>query len=55
MGEEIDREDGVRKSGLLGGGVCSGSQSLACSVEKKRQEVHPRVVTMDGRVLGDKE
>ena len=32
MGEEKDREDSVGKSGPLGGRVCSGSQSLACSV-----------------------
>ena len=54
-GEERDRGDGVGNSGLLGGGVCSGSQSLACSVGKKRREVHPGVVTLDGRVSGEEE
>ena len=31
-GEDIDKGDGVGNSGPLGGGVCSGSQSSACSV-----------------------
>ena len=53
--EEIDKGDGVGKSGPLGGGVCSGSQSSACSVGKKRQEVHLGVATLDGRVLGEEE
>ena len=53
MGGEIDKGDGVGKLDPLGGGVCLGSQSLAHSVGKKRQEVYPRVATLDGRVSGD--
>ena len=53
--EEIDRGGGVGTSGLLGSGVCSESQSLVCSVEKKRWEVHLEVVTIDRRVSGDEE
>ena len=52
---EIDKEDGVGKAELLDGGVCSGCQSLAHSMGKKRWEVHPRVVTLDRRVLDDEE
>ena len=51
----MDRGDGVGNSGPLGSGVCSGSQSLACSVGKKRQEVHPGVATLDGRVSEEEE
>ena len=54
-GEEMDKGDGVGKSGLLGSEVCSGSQSSAHSVGKKRREVHLGVVIMDGRVSRDKE
>ena len=53
-GEEIDRRDVVGKTELLDGGVCSRSHSLACSVKKKRQEVHLGVATLEGRVVGDK-
>ena len=53
--EEIDKRDGVGKSGLLGGGVCLESQSLVHSVGERRQEVHPGVATLNGRVLGDEE
>ena len=35
-GEDKDRRDGVGKAEPLGSGVCSGSQSLARSVGKKR-------------------
>ena len=35
-GEERDKGDRVGKEELLSGGVCLGSQSLACSVGKKR-------------------
>ena len=34
--EEKDKGNRVGKSGLVGDGVCSGSQSLAHLVEKKR-------------------
>ena len=54
-GEDMDRGDGVGKAELLGGGVYLGSQSSACSVGKKRQEVHLGVATMEGRVSGDEE
>ena len=54
-GEEMDRRDGVRKVELPCSRVCLGSQSSAHSVEKKRQEVHPGVATLDGRVSGDEE
>ena len=33
-GEEIDKGDGVRKEELLGSGVYSGIQSLACPMER---------------------
>ena len=51
--DEIGRGDRAGKSELLGDGVCLGSQSLACSMEKKRQEVHLEVVTFDDRVAGE--
>ena len=51
--EEMDKGDRVGKSGPLGGGVCSGSQSSARSMGKKRQEVHLGVATMDGRMSRD--
>ena len=54
-GEEIDNGGGVGKYGPLGSGVCLESQSLAYSVRKKRQEVHPGVVILEGRVLEDEE
>ena len=54
-GEERDNRDGVGNSGPLGSGACSGSQSSVHSVGKKRWEVHPGVVTLDGRISGDKE
>ena len=54
-GDEMVRRDRVGNIEPLGGGVCSGSQSLTHSMGKKRQEVHPRVVTLDERVLGDEE
>ena len=53
--EKRDRGDSVGNSGLLGGGVCSGSQSLACSVGGRRWEVHPGVVILDGKVSRDEE
>ena len=53
-GEERDRGDRVGKAEPLGSGVCLGSQSLARSVGKKRQEVHSGVAMLDGRVAGDK-
>ena len=53
-GDERDKGDGVGKEKPLGSRVCSGSQSLACSVGKRRQVVHPGVATLDGRVVGDK-
>ena len=43
------------KAEPLGGGVCSESHSLACSVGKRRREVHLEVATFDGRVAGDDE
>ena len=52
--DEMDKGDRVGNEELLGGGVCSGSQSLACSKER-RQVVHLGVATLEGRVLGDKE
>ena len=54
-GEDMDRGDRVGKSELLGGGVCSGSQSSVYSVGKKRQEVYPGVTTTDRRVSGEEE
>ena len=36
IGEEIDKGDRVGKEEPLGGGVCSGIQSSAHSVRKKR-------------------
>ena len=51
--DERDRGDGVGKAELLGSGVCLGSQSSACSVRKKRWEVHPGVAMFEGRVAGD--
>ena len=53
-GEEIDRGDGVGKEELLGGGVCSGSQSSTCSAERG-QVVHPGVVMLEGRVFGEED
>ena len=53
--DEMDKEDRVEKSKLLGDGVYLGSQSSACSVQKKRQEVHPGVATFNGRVSGGEE
>ena len=55
MEDKMDRGDGVGKVELLGGEVCLGSQSLACSVGERRWEVHLGVVTTDGRVSGDEE
>ena len=52
--EEIGRGDGVEKSDLLGDRVCSGSQSMACSIGRKRQEVHLGVVTLEDKVASDK-
>ena len=52
--EEMDRGDRVGNEELLVGGVCSGIQSLACSVERE-WVVHPGVATVEGRVLGDEE
>ena len=52
--EEIDRGDGVGKEEPLGGGVCSGCQSLICSVERE-QLAHLGVATLDGRVSGEEE
>ena len=52
--EEIDRGGRVGNEEPLGGGVCSGSQSLVCS-EERGQVVHPGVATLDGRVLGEEE
>ena len=49
---EVETGQG-NQSYVLDDGVCSRSQSLACSVGKKRQEVHPGVATLDGRVAGD--
>ena len=54
MGEEIDRRDGVGKEELLGGGVCSGIQSLTFSVERGCV-VHLGVAMVEGRVFGDEE
>ena len=51
-GGEIGKEDRVGKSEVLGDGVCSGYQRMACSVER-RQEVHLGVATLEGRVTGD--
>ena len=34
-GEEMDKRDGVGKTELLGGEVCSGNQSSAHSVERR--------------------
>ena len=51
---EMDRGDGVGKEELLSGGVCSGCQSLTCSVERERV-AHPGVATLDGRVLGEED
>ena len=53
--EEIDKGDGVGKSGLLGGGVCSGSQSSSHSVGREGQEVHPGVAMLEGKVAGDED
>ena len=50
--EEIDREDKVGKVEPLGSRVYSESHSSACSVGKRRQEVHPGVVAFDRRVAG---
>ena len=52
-GEEKDSGDGVGNSGPLSSGVCSGSQSSAHSVGKKRQKVQPGVAMLDGRVSRD--
>ena len=49
----MGKGDGAEKSKLLDNGVCSESQSSACSVGRKRQEIHPGVVTLDGSVVGD--
>ena len=54
-GEERDRRDRMGKAELLDSGACSESQSLACSVRKKRQEVHPGMGTLDGRVSENEE
>ena len=53
-GDKKDKGDGVGKSGPLGGGMYSGSQSSAHSVGKKRWEVHLGVATLEGRVSGNR-
>ena len=53
-GEEMDKRDGVGKSGLLSGGVCSGSQGLIGLVGRGRA-VHLGVAMLDGGVLGEEE
>ena len=50
--EEMGKGDRVGKSELLGDRVCMENQSSACSVER-RQMVHPRVVMLEGDVVGD--
>ena len=55
MGEEIDKGDRVGKVEPLGSGVCLGSQSSACSVRKRRLDVHLGVAMLDGRVSEDEE
>ena len=50
---EIGRGDRVGKSDLLRDGVCSRSQIILCSVEKKRQEIHLGVVTLEGKMADD--
>ena len=52
MDEEIGRREGVGKSDLFDEKVCSGYQSIVCSVVN-RWEVHSGVVMLDGRVAGD--
>ena len=54
MGDEIDKGDRVGNEEPLGGGVYSGIQSFACSVERGRV-VHLEVATLEGRVSGDEE
>ena len=55
IGDERDKGDRVGKVEPLDGGVCLESQSSAHSVGEKRQEVHPRVAMLDGRVSEEKE
>ena len=52
MEEEIGKGDREGKFDLLSKGVCSGYQSVVCSVERMR-EVHSGVVMFKGRVAGD--
>ena len=52
-GEEMGKGDRVGRSVLLGNGVCSGNQKRTCL--ERGQEVHPGIVTLDGKVVEDKE
>ena len=54
-GDERDKGDGVGNEEPLDGGVCSESQSSACSVGYKGREVHLKVAMLDGRVLEEEE